>query len=205
MTLMLDHLAISCRTLDTGVAWVEERLGVTMQPGGSHALFGTHNRLLGLADGIYLEVIAPDPAAPAPDRPRWFGLDAVGHTPHLANWICRSDDLRADHAAAPPEVGEVVAVSRGALHWQITVPPDGSLPMGGGYPTLIAWADPLDHPAFRLPASGCRLTRLTVHHPDAATLARSVKLADRRVQFAPADAPRFEAVFDTPAGPRVLA
>lgn len=37
--------------------------------------FGTHNRCLGMEDGIYLEVIAVDPEAPPPSRPRWFGLD----------------------------------------------------------------------------------------------------------------------------------
>ena len=36
---------------------------------------GTHNRVLGMAGGMYLEVIAIDPDAAAPERPRWFGLD----------------------------------------------------------------------------------------------------------------------------------
>lgn len=40
-----------------------------------HPQFGTHNRCLGMEDGIYLEVIAVDPEAPPPSRPRWFGLD----------------------------------------------------------------------------------------------------------------------------------
>jgi len=41
-------------------------LGVPFQPGGRHDVFGTHNALLGLADGLYIEAIAIaiDPDAP---------------------------------------------------------------------------------------------------------------------------------------------
>ncbi len=61
MPLKLDHLAVACANLDEGVDWVEEQLGVPLQPGGQHARYGTHNKLLGLGDGLYFEVIAIDP------------------------------------------------------------------------------------------------------------------------------------------------
>ncbi|HCV79405.1 VOC family protein, partial [Pseudomonas oryzihabitans] len=51
----LDHLVIVAPTLAAGARYVEERLGVALQPGGQHARMGTHNLLLGLGDG-YLEV-----------------------------------------------------------------------------------------------------------------------------------------------------
>ena len=73
--LELDHLAVSGETLEAGRAHVEDALGVTLQPGGQHRHFGTHNLLLGLEDGLYLEVITVDPSAPDPDYPRWFDLD----------------------------------------------------------------------------------------------------------------------------------
>ena len=73
--LQLDHLAVAARDLDEGRAVVEAALGVTLQRGGRHARFGTHNLLLGLEDGLYLEVIAIDPDAPGPDEARWFDLD----------------------------------------------------------------------------------------------------------------------------------
>ena len=59
----LDHLAIVADRLEPGVAWAEERLRVALRPGGRHARFGTHNRLLGLGPDCYLEVITPDPEA----------------------------------------------------------------------------------------------------------------------------------------------
>ncbi|MFT7146990.1 MAG: hypothetical protein ACJASZ_001872, partial [Yoonia sp.] len=48
--LTLDHLAVACASLDEGTAWVQDRLGVTLQQGGQHPRYGTHNTLLGLAD-----------------------------------------------------------------------------------------------------------------------------------------------------------
>ena len=78
MTLTLDHLAISATDLASGVAHVESVLGVALAGGGEHAHMSTHNRLLHLGD-IYLEVIAINPAAPAPAWPRalWPALSAA--------------------------------------------------------------------------------------------------------------------------------
>ena len=55
--------------------------------------FGTHNLLLGLDDGLYLEVISIDPGAPQPAFPRWFDLDRFSGVPRISNWICRTDAL----------------------------------------------------------------------------------------------------------------
>ena len=84
----LDHLAIVAADLDQGASWAEARLGVPLRAGGRHDRFGTWNRLVRLGAGEYLEVIAPDPAAPVPDRPRWFGLADPPAAPRLGNWIC---------------------------------------------------------------------------------------------------------------------
>ena len=55
---VFDHLVIAAESLEAGVAWAEERLGVSFEVGGQHLRYGTHNALLGLVDGLYLEVIA---------------------------------------------------------------------------------------------------------------------------------------------------
>lgn len=198
--LTLDHIAIGCETLDAGTAWVEEALGVTLLPGGTHDRYGTHNRLLGLADGLYLEVIAKNPDAAPTGRPTWFGLDDFTGRPRLANWICRSADI----ATAPALAGRITPLTRGDLAWQITVPDDGSLPMQGGFPTILQWGDGVTPPSDRLPHSGCRLTRWEVHHPKADWLAANSGVSDPRVHFVPAETPGFRAAFDTPHGARVL-
>lgn len=167
-----DHLVLAARELDAGVAWLEERLGVTLATGGKHARMGTHNRLLGLGADLYLELIAIDPQASPIDRPRWFGLDTLDlpeQRPRLIHWVARSDDLARDLAACRHDAGDILAMERGDFRWRITVPADGHLPGGGLLPTLIQWDVPF-HPARRLPESGCRLMKLEAFHSAAADL-----------------------------------
>lgn len=198
----LDHLAVCCADLDAGVAWVEAALGMTMQPGGRHAHYATHNRLLGLGAGLYLEVIAPDPAAPAPPCPRWFALDQAG-APCLGNWIVAVDDLEAA-IAEMPEAGCAVALTRGALSWRIAVPSDGNLPLAGGLPTLIAWGQGGVHPAAALDDQGVSLMSLQVQHPQADALrGRLAGLADPRIGFVTGPA-HLRATFSTPQGTAML-
>jgi hypothetical protein len=179
-----DHLVVAARTLDEGAAWVESKLGVAPVPGGKHPVMGTHNRLLFIGPRKFLEVIAVDPEAAAPGRPRWFDLDqpymrdALESSPALIHWVERTDDLdRALREYA--ETVEVLALERGAYRWRIGVPRDGHLPAGGALPTLIQWEGGL-HPSDALPDSGVRLERFD--HASG----------------------RLEAAFTTPAGPRTL-
>lgn len=203
MPLVLDHIAVACTSLAEGTAWVEQTLGVTMQPGGQHARYGTHNTLLGLADGLYFEVIAIDPDATPEAGHSWFGLDHFIGPPCLANWICRTDDLAKEMRKAPAEVGSPRDLARADLSWQITVPDDGSLPFGGGFPTLIEWATGTVHPAQRLPQSGCRLLSLDVAHPQAEMLAAHMDLQDTRVSLRTGDF-ELRATFQTPQGTRAM-
>jgi len=166
MKWQLDHLAVCAATLAEGVDYVENLLGVALAPGGQHPHMGTHNRLLSLGPDAYLEVIAIDPQAKSPGRPRWFDLDNFTGAPRLTNWILRTDDLMAALAGAPAGLGELMALQRGDLSWEMAVPKDGRLPFDGAYPGLISWHGDA-HPAARLPDSGFRLRALRVQHPAA--------------------------------------
>ncbi len=201
--LQLDHLAIAAQTLEAGRDAVEQALGVRLQPGGQHPHFGTHNLLLGLEDGLYLEVIAIDPTALKPKYPRWFDLDRFAGPPRLNNWICRTDDM-ARTLAKLPQAGKPVALSRGDLRWQMAVPEDGILPCDGMYPALIEWQCET-HPAGLLRAADCKLQRLTVSHPQADTLQARIGplLEDARISFEQGPV-GLSAEFITPAGVRVL-
>lgn len=202
--LRLDHLAVSATTLHDGVAWVERALGVALMPGGKHAHMSTHNQLLGLGD-IYLEVIATDPSAPAPDWPRWFDLDNFTGPPRLTNWIAACDDLDGELALSPQSTGTPVALSRGDLRWRMAVPTDGRLPYDGCFPALISWQGPL-HPAALLPDAGVRLTHLEITHPEAAALTARLKprLSDPRIAFMAGPQKAMQATFSTPHGLRKL-
>ena len=162
----IDHIAVTAPSLALGAAGLEQVLGVAPQPGGEHPLMGTHNVLLRLGDDIYLEVIAADPRAAAPARPRWFGLDALepASPPRVRNWIARTTDITAVLAAAGEKLGTVTEMQRGDLRWLITIPDDGKPLMGGTAPALIEWQTG-PHPASRLPDQGVRLQALELFHP----------------------------------------
>ena len=83
MTLEFDHLAVCGETLAEATAHVEDVLGTSLEPGGVHVEMGTHNRLLSLGPGMYLEAIAVNPEAAHPGRPRWFDLDRFRGAPRL--------------------------------------------------------------------------------------------------------------------------
>lgn len=194
----LDHLVIAARTLAEGQAWLEDRLGVAMSPGGEHPKFGTHNALLSLGPDSYLEVIAVDPRAPAPSRPRWLGLDTpelrerLENGPALIHWV-------ANVPALPPGP-EVLELSRGDNQWALTVPADGSLPGGGVRPSLIAWHTP--PPPTRLPDVGVRLTSLRLGTPEPDRLRAwldAVQFAGE-VEIHAAPQPELGATLETPHG-----
>ena len=199
--LELDHFAVAGATLEDATAHVEEALGVPLQPGGEHKVYGTHNRLLGLADGLYLEAIAIDPDASPERSPRWFDLDQFTGKPRITNWICRSDDLSQTLADLSVDAGTPVALTRGDLSWQMAVPATGVLPFDNIFPALMQWHGP--HPAPRLTQQGCRLQRLVVAHPEADALQKILNLQDTCVIFEPGTA-GVRAEIETPHGLRVL-
>ena len=212
----LDHLVVAARTLEEGAAWVEQILGVATQPGGKHARMGTHNRLLNLGNSVYLEIIAIDPDGAKPIQPRWFALDSSAMQARLANgtalihWVARSHDIERDAARSPVALGIIHAMERGDFRWRITIPADGHLPGDGLVPTLIQW-DVDDHPAKRLPDSGCRLVSLRGSHPEYESmhLPAGIWRIPPCVEIGPISRnnvqPFLEAVIATPGGNKVIA
>lgn len=170
--LAFDHLAIAAARLGEGIDLVEETLGVRMPLGGKHPGMNTHNAVMRLGDGLYLEVIAIDPEAGPATRPRWFGLDdpklqqrltALG--PCLVAWVARTDNLVGSLRASTADLGAPMPMSRGTLSWDIAVRADGALPMGGLLPALIQWPPGVHPTAQRMPDLGVRFAGLTLRAP----------------------------------------
>lgn len=206
----IDHITITSPTLDAGAAFVRKVLGVEPQAGGEHPRMGTHNLLLRLGDALFLEIISPNPCAPAPARPRWFGLDnmAVDARPALSTWVVRTKDIRTSASASSEPLGSIEPMSRGALNWLITIPADGSVPLDGIAPALIEWHSET-HPASRLEDRGLSLRGLELHHPEPERISRllaSIGL-DGPITVLPLSAgamPHLVAHIDTPQGTCLL-
>jgi catechol 2,3-dioxygenase-like lactoylglutathione lyase family enzyme len=119
----IDHLVIVVRDLEQA-ARDYEALGFTVVPGGRHPV-GTHNALIALADGSYIELIAF--YRESPDH-RWW--DALWKGEGLVDFCMRTDDMPGDAQAlrdAGVDIGEPQPWSRTRpdgyqLRWQLSIP-----------------------------------------------------------------------------------
>jgi hypothetical protein len=221
-TLQLDHLVITARTLDEGTRYVADLLGVEPAGGGAHPLMRTHNRLLNLWGGVYLEVLAIDPeaASGADARPRLFALDEpstharLESGPYLSHWVARVErpkNLARWQAQYPERIATVVPMTRGNFTWGLTVPDDGAFPawQGAGdgiVPSLIQWDTPR-HPSEVLPEAQVALKSLKGFHPQADTVRAQLEWLGAAHLIAletTAGTASLVAEFETPAGLRTL-
>ena len=214
MTTNLDHLVVGASTLEQGVTYIRKQLGVDIPKGGEHPLMGTHNHLMQLGNDVFLEVIAVNPDAPAPDRPRWYGLDdpfvrgRLEHQPQLLTWVVNTSDLGGLQSQTSFSFGAATKVSRGDLTWDFGIPDDGRLLASGMLPYLIQWHTDA-HPSERMSDVGCSLKQLEIHHPqpdwllsilneiDAAKFVKVKRLAANATPF-------LEAHLETPTGMKTL-
>jgi len=201
-----DHLVVTAASLQAGIDFIESRLQTAMSIGGCHVHMGTYNAVLKLGEGLYLEVIAIDPDAPPINRARWFGLDRLSAVsePQLATWVARTNNIEAAIAATGEWTGPVEPMSRGALEWKITIPPDGKMPFAGVAPAIIQWAA-TSHPTEKMPTSEVSLVELQMVHPEASELNRRLaEIGFEHSQLIPpaisGKSPRLAATFRTLAG-----
>lgn len=206
MSLRLDHLAVAASSLREGTEYVRDCLGIDMPFGGEHTHMGTHNCLVKLGSDEFLEVIAINPDAPNPPRPRWFNLDHHGNrSPYLAHWIARTDDMSSTLPNITAPVGEPILSKRGNLSWHLTIPSDGSLAFDGAFPSIIEW--PMrPFPGASMHDVGCRVLSLELGHPEAVQLENALQphLSDERIQITQADTLTIKASISTPTGVRYL-
>ncbi len=185
---------------------IEALLGTRPAKGGVHPAFGTCNALLSLGDQVYLEILAPDPALPAPPYGKW--TDQAPKGGGLMTWVLRSDDIeglavRAREAGG--EIGKVVAGERSldsgsTLKWLLTNP--YAMPYDGAVPFLIDWGSS-PHPAQTAPRAGA-LKGLTVEHPEAKKLRAIFAALGESVEVREADEFRLVATIQTANGPVAL-
>jgi hypothetical protein len=216
----VDHLAVVADSLEQGARWCEETFGVAPAAGGKHPMMGTHNRLLAISGerfpATYIEIIAIDPDAAAPPRPRWFAMDdaalraALREQPRFVHAIARTqmiEMLRWGLINSGRDPGAPIAMYRDTpttrLSWRITVRDDGCTECAGALPTLIQ-RDGSEHPCDRLPASGVVLHELVLRGVPAQALDVLKLPAVQAAALTDAARAPLSATFDTPRGRVVL-
>jgi hypothetical protein len=175
--LKLDHISVIAPSLAEGVSHVRTCLDLDVPFGQRHAYMGTHNHLLQLGDMVYLEIVALDPEAAAPGRPRWFGLDDRKKVRsdwdegrRLRGWVARTDAIDAIIAAHSGIFGAKVPLPAVNSSFDFAIPDDGSLPLDGAAPSII---DRRGKPRSMASMAdlGARLRSFTLEHPDPAAVA----------------------------------
>ena len=210
--LQLDHLTVVAPDLAEGVAHVRDCLDLDVPFGQRHLYMGTHNHLLQLGDGVYLEIVARDPAAAPQAHRRWFGLDDQRQVRadwdegrRLRGWVARTDAIDAVLGGRENVLGRKVALPQDAPAFDFAIPDGGSLPLDGILPSII---DRRGRPRSMATIAdlGARLTSFTLAHPEPAAIEALYRgLAIMRAPMvAPGAQPRYSAQIKTPTGPRVL-
>jgi hypothetical protein len=201
---MIDHLVYAAPDLGAAVDDLAARFGVRAQAGGKHVGLGTHNALLGLGSGTYMEVIAPDPEQSPPTTTRPFGLDGLSHG-RLAGWAIACDDINAaiayarDHDYDPGDAVEMQRTgSTGTVRWRMTL----NAFDGGPVPYLISWGGS-EHPS-RLAPDGLILDSLTIEHSDPVSLASVLRALNVDIDLKPGPRTRLIAQTHGPKGHHVL-
>lgn len=163
----LDHIVLAGPTLEPIEALVRERSGVDPARGGRHLGHGTHNALVGLGAGHYLELLAVDPAQ--------GGGPFAATIAHLRGPALHTWCALAGSAASVAERARALGLTprrermqrrrpdRSMLVWELVFL-DGH-PYGPLVPFFIDWHKS-KHPAATAPR-GLELASLVLTHPDA--------------------------------------
>ena len=200
---MLDHLVYAAPDLEVATSGLERRLGFRPDYGGKHAGGLTHNAILSLGQGSYLEIIAPVPGAEALASSLPFGLGSLT-APRLVTWAAAPPDLerRVESArAAGYDPGEIITSGRDLpdgrkLSWRVAVRPEAG---GDGLvPFLVEWTTQ-SHPSATAP-KGCRFVSLTAEHPEPENVLVMLKALGVELSVSKGRTPRLIATLDAPNG-----
>ncbi len=142
----IDHLVIACPDPGRAADDLEAEIGITATGGGRHEGRGSHNRLVFLADGSYLELIGitdEDLAAGSPVGAAALRALKVGGG--LATFAIAVDDLEPAVAALTARGASLGPVTHGSrrrddgemVKWWTAVPDE---PLGPTMPFLIEHA-----------------------------------------------------------------
>jgi len=199
---VFDHAVYAGADLDALVLEIEARTGVRPVPGGEHESLRTHNALLGLGAGRYLELLAPIPGAGTPSA---FGrLLSDLPDPRLFMWAVRVPDLDGFVRAgtrAGLAMGAISPMSRQpptgpTRRWRLTT--GGAGVYGGVVPFGIEWA-PGAHPADDAPA-GCTVAGLRADHPEPDRMRDALRALGVDLAIDAAATPALHLTLDAPAG-----
>ena len=202
-TAALDHLIFGVPDLEIGVQSFAKALGARPTFGGRHESIGTHNAILPLRGGHYLELIAPDPSSPNPPLGVPWGLETL-EEPRLITWAAATQDIDAavEHAKnAGYDPGTIIDVARETpegerLTWRLTI--SGDFAADGLVPFLIDWGSS-PHPSGTS-ESLCSIEGFAAEHPDPESVQTMLGALGASLDIESGAAPRLRGTLVGPSG-----
>lgn len=198
----VDHVIIAIDSLERGIAQLREKTGVTPVFGGVHPGRGTQNALISLGRGVYLELLAPNPADSAgptvvANFAHMRSLTPSGWAMHTAN----ADSLRTFALSKGLQASDVRPGSRvkddgSTLAWK-TVNPWGV--NRWLLPFFIEWGGTSAHPSSTSPA-GCTLAGVELFTFSRDSLKSMLDAVSVSVPVTAAQADRMTVTLDCPKG-----
>jgi hypothetical protein len=195
----VDHILLGIDDLERGMEQFEKLTGVRPVQGGKHPR-GTHNALVSLGDGTYLEILAVQPDVAPPKE--YEGLKQL-HSLTPIGWAVSSKDstqLRNRLTAAGMAVTESTAGSRTTpagttLSWQTFGLKEGF----DEAPFFIVWSQQSAHPSTTSP-TGCKLQQWRVAGPHLKNLEQLRSALDLRIDAAEASSTALRLSLQCPKG-----
>jgi len=195
----IDHILLGIDDLDRGVKQFEASTGVKPSYGGKHPR-GTHNALVSLGDGTYVEIIAVQKGVKPPED--YTGLAQL-HQLTPIGWAVSSKDsaqLRSRLEAAGMAVtaaapGSRITPAGKTLSWQTF----GLKDSFEEAPFFIVWSAQTAHPSTTSP-SGCTLQQWHIAGPQEKNLEQLRRTLELRVDVAKAEATSMRLALACPKG-----
>lgn len=202
-TRKIDHLVYCVPDLGKSMQELSELMGAKIFYGGQHQTLGTHNALLNLGNGAYLELLAIDEKNTAIPPPRWMGIDFFEKA-MITRWAIKSNDLASDVAIlkkANPKMGEVFAGSRKRadgtlLSWEMVKPL--ATPVVEILPFMVNWKGSV-HPTQSLPDI-CKLVEIRAIHPQPDMMASTLNSLNVAIELKLGKVASLQAIIETPNG-----
>ena len=142
----LDHIVFGALSLEEGTEFVEGILQAKLSDIGYHKDMGTHNRVIRISDGVYLEIVSTDPKMQNLKNRKWFNLDnsnlqsKLKKSPQIIGYVIENGDVKISKYYDP-----FFEASRANYRWQFAMPTyrnnilDSQIIETGIIPSLISW------------------------------------------------------------------
>lgn len=201
--LALDHIVWAVPDLDAGIRTIADLTGVEPVSGGkAPGREQSHNALISLGDGAYLEIFSP---ARAGGGGRWGKLVEDGQ-PRIVSYALRVTDRfavlkpaieTAGYSFTGPRAMGRVRPDGGAVNWELLN--IAGTPIDDALPFFIDWLGSTPHPSESSP-KGATIDSFSVAHPRAGELAAIYAGIGVQTPVLASNKAAINLVLDTPRG-----